>query len=86
MQGGARAGRHEAGASGCAGEGLGALEGAALPHLPPRPSPPRAAGEIKGELIRVLSDMVARHQEARAAVTEEVVDAFMAVRPMAGVV
>jgi hypothetical protein len=30
--------------------------------------------------------MVARHQEARAAVTEEVVDAFMAVRPMAGVV
>jgi hypothetical protein len=26
--------------------------------------------------------MVARHQQARAMVTEEVVDAFMAVRPM----
>jgi hypothetical protein len=41
------------------------------------------AGEIKGELVKVLCDMVARHQAARAAVTEEVVDAFMAVRPMA---
>jgi tryptophanyl-tRNA synthetase len=34
----------------------------------------------------VLSDIVERHQAARAAVTEEVVDAFMAVRPMQGVV
>ncbi|KAI8477493.1 MAG: hypothetical protein J3K34DRAFT_398423 [Monoraphidium minutum] len=39
-------------------------------------------GEVKGELIRLLTDIVARHQAARAQVTEEVVDAFMAVRPM----
>ncbi|KAG2453564.1 hypothetical protein HYH02_001783 [Chlamydomonas schloesseri] len=39
-------------------------------------------GEIKKELITVLTDMVSRHQRARAQVTEEVVDAFMAVRPM----
>jgi len=30
----------------------------------------------------VLQELVARHQAARAAVTEEQVDAFMAVRPM----
>jgi len=29
--------------------------------------------------------MVARHQKTRAAVTDDVVDAFMAVRPMAAV-
>lgn len=40
------------------------------------------AGEIKKELITVLTDMVSRHQRARAQVTDEVVDAFMAVRPM----
>lgn len=40
-------------------------------------------GEIKGHLIKVLSDLVARHQKTRAAVTDDVVDAFMAVRPMA---
>lgn len=39
-------------------------------------------GEIKKELITVLTDLVSRHQKARAQVTEEVVDAFMAVRPM----
>ncbi|PNW75322.1 hypothetical protein CHLRE_12g522350v5 [Chlamydomonas reinhardtii] len=39
-------------------------------------------GEIKKELITVLTDMVSRHQRARAQVTDEVVDAFMAVRPM----
>lgn len=39
-------------------------------------------GEVKGELVTVLSDMVARHQAARAAVTDDVVEAFMAVRPM----
>lgn len=39
-------------------------------------------GEIKAELVKVLVEMVERHQKARAAVTEEVVDAFMAVRPM----
>jgi len=40
-------------------------------------------GEIKAELISVLTDMVARHQQARAQVTDSVVEAFMAVRPMA---
>ncbi len=30
----------------------------------------------------MLTDMVTRHQTARAVVTEDVVDAFMAVRPM----
>jgi tryptophanyl-tRNA synthetase len=39
-------------------------------------------GEIKGELTRLLTDIVARHQAARAQVTEQVVDAFMAPRPM----
>ncbi|OEL24871.1 Tryptophan--tRNA ligase, cytoplasmic [Dichanthelium oligosanthes] len=39
-------------------------------------------GEVKQRLISVLSEMVARHQRARAQVTEEMVDAFMAVRPL----
>ncbi|KAL6842134.1 hypothetical protein ACP4OV_028113 [Aristida adscensionis] len=39
-------------------------------------------GEVKQRLIAVLSDMVTRHQKARAQVTEEMVDAFMAVRPL----
>ncbi|KAG2498999.1 hypothetical protein HYH03_003185 [Edaphochlamys debaryana] len=39
-------------------------------------------GEIKKELTTVLTDLVSRHQRARAQVTEDVVDAFMAVRPM----
>lgn len=39
-------------------------------------------GEIKAELIQVLSDMVQRHQTARAAVTDDVVEAFMARRPL----
>eukprot|EP00775_Hariotina_reticulata_P010348 gene10348-10505_t len=38
----------------------------------------RAKGEVKGELIWLLTDVVQRHQAARAQVTEEVVDAFMA--------
>nr|CAB3471211.1 unnamed protein product [Digitaria exilis] len=38
-------------------------------------------GEVKQRLIAVLSELVARHQRARAQVTEEMVDAFMAVRP-----
>lgn len=37
-------------------------------------------GEIKEELVCVLSEMIQRHQRARAAVTDEVVDAFMSVR------
>lgn len=31
---------------------------------------------------QVLVEMVERHQQARAAVTDEIVDAFMATRPM----
>ncbi|KMZ68928.1 Tryptophan--tRNA ligase [Zostera marina] len=39
-------------------------------------------GEVKKRLIDVLSELVERHRRARAAVTEEMVDAFMAVRPL----
>lgn len=39
-------------------------------------------GEIKGELVSVLVEMVERHKAARELVTDDVVDAFMAVRPM----
>ncbi|XP_021739050.1 tryptophan--tRNA ligase, cytoplasmic-like [Chenopodium quinoa] len=39
-------------------------------------------GEVKKRLIDVLSEMVERHQRARAAVTDEMVDAFMAARPL----
>ncbi|KAJ7530767.1 hypothetical protein O6H91_14G018500 [Diphasiastrum complanatum] len=39
-------------------------------------------GEVKKRLIDVLSSMVERHRKARAAVTEEMVDAFMAIRPL----
>ncbi|CAI7778302.1 unnamed protein product [Closterium sp. NIES-53] len=39
-------------------------------------------GEVKGRLVEVLTGMVERHQKARALVTDEMVDAFMAVRPM----
>ncbi|CAD6341378.1 unnamed protein product [Miscanthus lutarioriparius] len=39
-------------------------------------------GEVKQRLIAVLSEIVARHQRARSQVTEEMVDAFMAVRPL----
>ena len=41
-------------------------------------------GEVKGELIQILTDVVGRHQAARSQVTDDVVDAFMAVRPMQG--
>lgn len=41
-------------------------------------------GEVKAELIAVLTDLVARHQQARERVTDAVVDAFMAVRPFPG--
>ncbi|KAK4538118.1 hypothetical protein CDCA_CDCA16G4143 [Cyanidium caldarium] len=41
------------------------------------------SGELKAELIRALQPMVAQHQEARAAITEETVARFMQVRPMA---
>ncbi|WIA29340.1 hypothetical protein OEZ86_011845 [Tetradesmus obliquus] len=39
-------------------------------------------GEVKAELIALLTDIVGRHQQARTQVTEDIVDAFMAVRPM----
>lgn len=39
-------------------------------------------GEIKAILIEVLTDLVQRHQTARAAVTDDMVDAFMAPRRM----
>ncbi|XP_066392412.1 tryptophan--tRNA ligase, cytoplasmic-like [Miscanthus floridulus] len=39
-------------------------------------------GEVKQRLIAVLSELVVKHQRARAQVTEEMVDAFMAVRPL----
>ncbi|XAR57526.1 Tryptophan--tRNA ligase [Bertholletia excelsa] len=39
-------------------------------------------GEVKKRLIEVLTDLVERHRRARAAVTDEMVDAFMAVRPL----
>lgn len=39
-------------------------------------------GDVKRRLIEILSSMVDRHQKARAAVTDAMVDAFMAVRPL----
>ncbi|KVH98780.1 Aminoacyl-tRNA synthetase, class Ic [Cynara cardunculus var. scolymus] len=39
-------------------------------------------GEVKKRLIEVLTEIVERHRAARAAVTDEMVDAFMAVRPL----
>lgn len=39
-------------------------------------------GEVKKRLVKVLSEMVERHKRARALVTEEMVDAFMAKRPL----
>ncbi|CAN0923214.1 Tryptophan--tRNA ligase, cytoplasmic [Linum grandiflorum] len=39
-------------------------------------------GEIKKRLADVLTEIVDRHRIARAAVTEDMVDAFMAVRPL----
>ncbi|KAH0972094.1 hypothetical protein GBA52_024250 [Prunus armeniaca] len=39
-------------------------------------------GEVKQLLIQVLTELVERHCRARAAVTDEMVDAFMAVRPL----
>ncbi|KAM1126203.1 hypothetical protein ACFX2B_040913 [Malus domestica] len=39
-------------------------------------------GEVKQLLVEVLTEMVERHRRARAAVTDEMVDAFMAVRPL----
>lgn len=35
-----------------------------------------------GQCLQILQDIVSRHQAARALVTDSVVDAFMAIRPM----
>jgi tryptophanyl-tRNA synthetase len=43
-------------------------------------------GEVKKALIDVLTELVQRHQTARAAVTPEVIEAFMSVRNMRGLV
>ncbi|CAL5322799.1 unnamed protein product [Camellia sinensis] len=39
-------------------------------------------GEVKMRLIELLTELVERHRRARAAVTDEMVDVFMAVRPL----
>jgi tryptophanyl-tRNA synthetase len=39
-------------------------------------------GDVKAELVGILTEIVERHKAARAGVSEAVVDAFMAVRPM----
>lgn len=39
-------------------------------------------GEVKGRLIELLHEMVAAHQARRAEVTDEVLQGFMAVRPL----
>lgn len=39
-------------------------------------------GEVKKRLTEVLTDIVERHRRARAAVTDEMVDAFMALRSL----
>ncbi len=39
-------------------------------------------GEVKKELIGILQEMVKDHQERRAQVTPEVLEQFMAVRPL----
>ncbi len=40
------------------------------------------SGVIRELHMQVVTDIVQRHQAARAHVTNDVVDAFMAVRPM----
>ncbi|CAA7032805.1 unnamed protein product [Microthlaspi erraticum] len=40
------------------------------------------SGYVKNRLAEVLTEIVERHRTARAAVTEEMVDAFMGVRPL----
>ena len=41
-----------------------------------------ARAPFAGMQVRVLVDITSRHQAARAAVSDEVVDAFMAARPL----
>ena len=39
-------------------------------------------GEVKKELIEVVQTMVKEHQEERALVTSEIIQMYMAVRPL----
>ena len=39
-------------------------------------------GELKGELISVLQELVSGHQERRRAVTDDVVNKFMTPHPL----
>ena len=39
-------------------------------------------GKVKKRLTKVLTEIVERHYRARAAVTDEMVDAFMVVRSL----
>jgi len=39
-------------------------------------------GEVKAVLIKCLQDVVLQHQEKRKLVTDEIVQQFMAVRPI----
>lgn len=39
-------------------------------------------GEVKKELIKILQELVGKHREARAKVTDEVVAEYMRVRPL----
>lgn len=40
-------------------------------------------GELKAILIKVLQELVAKHQQARALVTEETIDSFFKIRRFA---
>lgn len=40
------------------------------------------SGPVKQRLTEVLTEVVEKHRKARAAVTDEMVNAFMAVRPL----
>ena len=39
-------------------------------------------GEVKSELIAVLQDVISKHQERRALVTDDMVKRFMTPRPL----
>ena len=39
-------------------------------------------GEVKNELIAVLQDIISKHQERRALVTDDMVKRFMTPRPL----
>ena len=39
-------------------------------------------GEVKKELIGIMTTLVNKHQEARAAVSDDVIDTFMSIRKL----